>query len=104
MTVEVWRRDQARALAVFFAGDGLTDVDARGRPLRDDSFVLLFNPSRETVSFHVPAALQRGPTEVLVDTSREDEPWIDQPLAADAPLVLAGPALALIRIRDRMAR
>ena len=104
MTVEVWRHDQARALAVFFAGDGLTDVDARGRPSRDDSFVLLFNPSRETVSFQVPAALQRGPTELLVDTSRDDEAWIDQPLAAHEPIALAGPALALIRIRDRMPR
>mgnify|MGYP005812479159 CR=1 FL=1 len=97
MTEEEWRLDYARALAVFLAGDGLADVDARGRPLRDDHFLLYFNAAAEGVVFSLPPALQAfGPGERLVDTGAE------LPLAATsfdpaAPYTLGGRSLALVR-------
>ena len=40
---QAWQQGFARALAVFLSGDGLTEVDGRGRRVRDDNFMLLFN-------------------------------------------------------------
>ena len=51
--------DFARGLGVYLAGDALDEVDARGRPVRDDNFLLLFNAHHD--SARVPAArLRRG--------------------------------------------
>jgi isoamylase len=99
MTVEAWQHDQARCLAVFLAGDGLNDVDARGQALRDDSFVLFFNASGETMPFTLPAALARGPAELLFDTARADGQGQEQPFDSQVSYTLSGRALALVRIR-----
>jgi len=104
MTVEVWQHDQARALAVFLAGDGLNDVDARGQPLRDDSFVMLFNASDDTVRFTLPAALARGPATLLFDTAVANGTWQEQPFDSRSAYALSGRALALVRIRHAEPR
>jgi len=100
MTVEAWQHDQTRALAVFLAGDGLTDCDAQGRALRDDSFVLLFNASGDKVAFSLPLSL-RGPAELLVDTSDTRATGSAQAFDTEQPFPLPGPALALARISHR---
>src|SRR5262245_40103468 len=101
MTVEVWQHDQARCLAVFLAGDGLNDVDARGQALRDDSFVLFFNASGDTVQFTLPAALARGPAALLFDTAWADGAWQERSFDTQSPYALSGRALALVRIHHR---
>ncbi|HMN81368.1 MAG TPA: glycogen debranching protein GlgX, partial [Burkholderiaceae bacterium] len=100
MTAHAWQQDFARALAVFLSGDGLTDVDRRGRPIRDDSFVLLFNASADPVTFTLPPALHLGRVERLIDTSCDD-PLEDAQFDTAAPYTLAGRSLALIRYRQR---
>ena len=102
MTVDAWQHDRTRALAVFLAGDALTDTDAQGQPVRDASFVMLFNASGDTVAFGLPAAL-RGPAELLVDTSDERPDWQARPFDTAEAFALAGPALALVRIGHRHA-
>jgi glycogen operon protein len=104
MTVEVWQHDQARALAVFLAGDGLNDVDVRGQPLRDDSFVMLFNASDDTVRFTLPAALARGPAALLFDTAVANGTWQEHPFDSQSAYALSGRALALVRIRHAEPR
>ncbi|HEX6018281.1 MAG TPA: glycogen debranching protein GlgX, partial [Burkholderiaceae bacterium] len=99
MTAEAWRDVQARALAVFLAGNGLTDVDGQGRPISDDSFVMLFNAAVDPVSFTLPAAARRGTAELLLDTSRDDVVAPARGLGADSAYSLGGRALALIRVR-----
>ena len=100
MTAHAWQQDFARARAVFLSGDGLTDVDRRGRPIRDDSFVLLFNASADPVTFTLPPALHLGRVERLIDTSCDD-PLEDAQFDTAAPYTLAGRSLALIRYRQR---
>jgi isoamylase len=101
MTEQVWQQDFARALAVFLSGEGLNETDARGRALRDDSFVLLFNAAAETVTFTLPAALRLGPGELLVDTTRADDPLPGAPFDPARPYELPGRGLALIRLLPR---
>ncbi|MBM9503374.1 glycogen debranching protein GlgX [Actinacidiphila acididurans] len=71
MTVADWQRPDAHALAVHLNGDGISEPDVQGRPIRDDSFLLLFNAHWEHVAFTLPAADFGRHWEVVVDTAVE---------------------------------
>ncbi|MDH5338671.1 MAG: glycogen debranching enzyme GlgX, partial [Rubrivivax sp.] len=96
MTEQEWQHDHARGLGVLLSGDALNDVDARGRPVRDDSFALLFNADANPVAFTLPVQLGLPPGEVLIDSSKA---LADAGARFDpgAPYELPGRALALIR-------
>ncbi|WP_204042386.1 glycogen debranching protein GlgX [Acrocarpospora phusangensis] len=49
-----WSNGYARALAVFLNGDAITEPDRRGRRIRDDSFLLLFNAHYDVITFTIP--------------------------------------------------
>jgi glycogen operon protein len=49
-----WDDGNQHSLGVFLNGDGLRTTDGRGEPIRDDSFILLFNAYFEPVSFTLP--------------------------------------------------
>ena len=102
MTEQEWKQDHARALAVFLAGDGLNDVDRRGRPVYDDSFLLMFNAHDDEVVFVVPPELVRSPGILLLDTSREDD-LREAPFDASQPYALAGRSLALVYFEREQA-
>ena len=97
MSALTWRQDHARALAVFLSGEGLNEVDGRGRAVRDDSFVLLFNAASHEVVFELPAQLPLGPGELLVDTSRAGDELPALPFDPAQPFTLAARSLALLR-------
>ncbi len=96
MTDDAWRQGHARALAVFLSGDAITETDGRGRELRDDSFLLLFNADALALEFRVPQDLARGDGELLVDSSQAEAPC-RPPVKPGTAYRLAGRALALIR-------
>jgi isoamylase len=54
MTDGDWTVGYAKSLAVFLNGDAITEPDRRGRPIRDDSFLLLFNAHYDTIKFTIP--------------------------------------------------
>ena len=54
MTQRDWKRGDAHALGVFLNGERLQDADHRGQPLRDSSFLVLFNAHYEDVEFRLP--------------------------------------------------
>jgi len=54
MTDEEWQASYARSLGLYIAGEGVSDVDERGIPLEDDSFILLLNAHHDVVPFMVP--------------------------------------------------
>jgi glycogen operon protein len=104
MSDHAWQQDHARALGVFLSGEALPEVDARGCAVRDDSFVLFFNAAAEGVVFHLPEALKLGAGELLVDTSRADDPLPESPVDPRMPMTLAGRSLALIRFPRQRAQ
>ena len=66
MTDADWHNPQFNALGVFLNGSGLRSRDGRGRPMTDDSFLILFNAHHENASFRLPEELGERPwTEVL---------------------------------------
>ncbi|MBI1395058.1 MAG: glycogen debranching protein GlgX [Betaproteobacteria bacterium] len=50
-----WSHDFARCLGMYLSGESMTERDARGHPIRDESFLLLFNAHHEPVPFRLPA-------------------------------------------------
>jgi glycogen operon protein len=72
MTDAEWREKHARSLGVYFSGSGLTESDERGRPLSDQSFLVLFNSSDKDVEFRVPAFVPGSRWLIVVDTAFQD--------------------------------
>ena len=64
-----WTDGSTRALAIFYNGDGIPEPDRRGRKLRDDSFLLLVNPSPDVVAFTLPGPAYGAAWEIVLDTA-----------------------------------
>jgi isoamylase len=71
MSDEDWAQEHAKAFAVFLNGDALRDRDDDGRPVRDDSFLLLFNAHHEALGFTIPAASFGNTWQVVLDTAAD---------------------------------
>jgi isoamylase len=54
MTASDWGNAFGRCIGVFLNGGGIPDCDARGRPVEDDCFLLLFNAGDDAVDFTLP--------------------------------------------------
>ena len=54
MSDQDWQEGFAKSFAVFLNGDALRELDEGGRPVRDDSFLLMFNAHDEPLSFVAP--------------------------------------------------
>ena len=68
MSDHEWTQDFARSLGVFLSGEALGEVDARGRAIRDDNFIVLFNADREPIDFRLPTLCQECVWRVELDT------------------------------------
>ncbi len=100
MTAHEWEHEFARSLAVYFGGEAIDEIDARGRPVRDDDFLMLFNAHHEPLDFVLPAFRGSGWT-VLLDTDREDDGAVAARHAAGASCAVAGRSLVVLR-KERM--
>jgi glycogen operon protein len=74
MSDQDWNEGFAKSLAVFLNGDALRDIDAHGHPVRDDSFLLLFNADHESHSFTMPAASFGARWTLLVNSTSAMSP------------------------------
>ena len=62
-----WHHSFARCLGMFMSGRGVDEPDARGRPLKDDDFLLLLNAHHEPIPFVLPG-YRGGAWTLLLDT------------------------------------
>jgi glycogen operon protein len=90
MTEQDWDAGFAQSLTVFLNGGAITEADRRGKPIRDDSFLLLFNASPRELEFIIPPARYRESWETVLDTARPAERFEDMAKAGE-----------LIPVRDR---
>ena len=63
-----WKNDHLRSLSVRLAGDAIDETDARGRPVTDDTLLILLNAHHRGVSFHMPAHRRGVNWEQVIDT------------------------------------
>jgi isoamylase len=97
---EDWTGGYARSLAVFLNGARLPDVDSRGEPVRDDSFLILMNAHNEVVDFVLPDGPFGDQWTVQFDTADDlaglpTDPHRD--VRAGAVRVVAAHGLVLLR-------
>jgi glycogen operon protein len=83
---------------VFLNGDALRARDTRGRTIRDDTFVLLFNAHVAPVTFIVPGDPWGQRWVVAMDTSARDSfAERDSPVAGGTAVERPGLSLQVIR-------
>jgi len=105
MTDQEWAQHYARCLGVYLSGAELDETDARGRPLRDDDFLLLINAHHDAIPFRLPAYGRQDAWFCLMDTAYERGLGSDGRYAAGETYPLQGRTLALLlRPRLRPAR
>lgn len=68
MTQEEWHEGWIRCIGLYLNGRTLDDVNAVGETIRDDTFLILFNPHHEPVRFTLPQVGQGKGWEVCFDT------------------------------------
>ncbi len=69
MTDEDWNARSGMTMTVFLNGHGIPERDALGEAISDDSFLLLFNPLGEQVSFSLPGRDFGRTWEIVVNTA-----------------------------------
>jgi glycogen operon protein len=73
MTDEDWVSGFAKSIAVYLNGQGIPDLDVRGRRVTDDSFLLCFNAHHEPLEFAMPAAEFGRAWLPVINTANDDD-------------------------------
>jgi isoamylase len=71
MTEDEWRDATVCCLGMFLSGQGLDEMDERGRKRGDENFLLLLNAHHQDVEFILPAFRPSARWNAWMDTSRE---------------------------------
>jgi glycogen operon protein len=100
MNDKEWAQDFARSLGVYLSGDALGEVDARGRAIHDDNFMLLFNAHHERLDFKLPNLCEGCAWQAVLDTHYHAGLDTDGSFAGGDVYPLEGRTLALLRQRD----
>jgi glycogen operon protein len=95
MNEEEWNAGWIRSIAVLFNGETLDSVDEMGRPLVDDTFLILLNSFHDAVSYKLPPTPHDRGWRKVLDTSDLEHPFSDGPVEP-APAI-AGRSLRLLR-------
>ncbi|MEU0939283.1 glycogen debranching protein GlgX [Embleya sp. NPDC005971] len=100
MTGADWNRPDARSVVVFLNGDAISERDARGGPIVDDSFLFVLNAHYEGIEVRIPVLRDGGDVwHVAVDTADPDGADEVEVKAGGVRAVRAHSALVLIRRR-----
>ncbi|MDX2696833.1 glycogen debranching protein GlgX [Streptomyces ipomoeae] len=73
MTDADWDRSDAHSLGVFLNGDAIAEPDPYGRPVVDDSFLLLLNGHWEPLPFRLPGTRYGERWTARIDTAVEPD-------------------------------
>jgi isoamylase len=83
-----WQEVQAQAFMVFLNGEAIGEADARGEPVVDDSFVIMFNASSAPVTFILPPPEFGTSWSCVLETDSTVDP--DREVLAKSPVQLTG--------------
>ncbi|MGW3033637.1 glycogen debranching protein GlgX [Streptomyces sp. NPDC001178] len=96
MTEEDWQRSDAHSVAVFLNGDAIAEPDDCGRPVVDDSFLLLLNSYWEPVEFRLPDVTYGERWTTLIDTAEPHGPPDESEYKANTGLLVERRSLVLL--------
>ncbi|WP_293768791.1 glycogen debranching protein GlgX [uncultured Corynebacterium sp.] len=69
MTQDDWDHDFGRSLMVYLNGNAITESDVYGQPIKDDSFILIFNAHDGDIEFTLPPRNLGTTWQIMVDTA-----------------------------------
>src|SRR5581483_2021309 len=69
MTDEEWSTVWVRTLGMRLGGDAIPSLDENGKPVEDETLLVLLNAHWEAVPFVLPQRPASGHWELLVDTA-----------------------------------
>jgi isoamylase len=96
MAEEDWEAGFGKSVAVFLNGEGISDRNARGERVTDDSFVLIFNAHDGSIDFTLPPEEYGRKWEVVLDTAT---PQLAEPAVAEAQSTITVEARSLAVLR-----
>ncbi len=91
---ENWNADWNRSLAVMLNGKTLGYPDEEGKPIVDDSFLILINAYHEGVEFTLPAPPNGEPWRFVMRTENIDDPFSVEQLGEK--VIVGGRSLVLL--------
>lgn len=97
MTDEDWNSSWIRCIGIFISGEGTCELDAEGKPVVDDTFIMLLNSYHEPISFLVPDKVGSR-WEVVLDTNMPDLAPGQRTVNSGEPLDIAGRSVVLLRL------
>jgi isoamylase len=97
MDDQEWSHKFARCLGVYLVGEALDERDERGRPIRDDNYLLLFNAHHEMLPFRLPCLVGECDWRALMDTGHASGLLANGRFPGNAEYPIAGRSLALLR-------
>jgi glycogen operon protein len=96
MTDEDWQRPDAHSVAVFLNGDAIAEPDPEGRPVVDDSFLLLLNSYWEPMEFRLPDVTYGERWTTLIDTAEPQGPPDESEHKANTSVLVERRSLVLL--------
>jgi isoamylase len=91
---EVWNAGWNRSIGLLLNGQTLQVTNEEGKPVIDDSFLILVNASHEGVEFTLPPPLVGSNWNQVIDTENIDEPFAK--VVVDATVIVGGRSLKLL--------
>ena len=73
MTDDDWNQGYARSLGIRLAGDAIEEKDEKGRPIVDETLLILLNAHHELLPFTLPAHKRGVRWQPVLDTSATDK-------------------------------
>ncbi|HVK55687.1 MAG TPA: glycogen debranching protein GlgX [Burkholderiales bacterium] len=104
MSDEEWQHSFARCLGVMLSGEALDERDQRGRPVRDDNFLLLLNAHHEAIQFTLPTVANDTCWGLVMDTYQGVTVQQSGPFAAGDNYTLQERSLVLLKEVHREPR
>ncbi|TNC29720.1 glycogen debranching protein GlgX [Amycolatopsis alkalitolerans] len=103
MKEQNWDDGFGKSVVVFLNGEGIPDLDQRGMPVRDDSFLMAFNAHYEDIELTIPDGEYGAEWAIMIDTANGE--IIEEPgepdVAAGGKVTLAARSLMVLqRIRE----
>ena len=99
-----WRRGVVGLLGVFLNGRGIRHPDEKGRPIKDQSFYLIFNSHYEAMIFILPDERWGRRWQFMFGTHQPSPRRYWKRLKAGQALIVEARSVALLRRVDSLAQ
>jgi len=97
MNDDDWDSGFGKSVAVYLNGQGISDLDARGQRVTDDSFFLCFNAHQELIEFTLPPGEFGSAWLPVVDTAEAAKPVDRQSIPAGGVVRVAARATVVLQ-------